>query len=51
MILGAVCIPETSHFGRDGKANVDAFESMSSGDGVGDVFGMPGVLSIIANNN
>ena len=32
--------PKTSHFGRDGKANVDAFESMSSGDDGGDVFGI-----------
>ena len=39
-------VPEPSHFGRDGKANVDAFESMSSGNGGGGVFGMPGVLSV-----
>jgi len=41
-------IPEPSHFGKDGTANLDAFESMSSDNGGGSVFGMQGVLSEIA---
>jgi len=43
--LSEAQIPKSSLSGRDGKANIDAFESMSSSNSGENVFGMPGVLS------